>query len=278
MKALFSILAAVAVFSSAYYWKNISALSPTGALIEEKLSDENMRFELVDPSQAPAPIKKYVMRGYNLMLHTHELLPDHVNDLLNCANCHFSGGITTGGIGGGISLAGVAAKYPACNLARNIVQDLPARINDCFRYSMSGKPLPADSQDMLALVTYLTWISSKYPIYVHSPWLGLAPLKTEHQPNEEKGKQLYAIYCATCHGDHGQGGNLDKNHPGTSFPPLWGPKSFHTYAGMNKLQTISSFIYYNMPFEEPQLSVENAIDIGAFVVKQPRPGSTASSE
>jgi len=269
----------LAVFLAAFFMEkpHIITLSPTEKAIEKKLAKEktsikNLHFDLVDPSEAPPEIKNLVMYGYSIMLHTHEELPENVGDLLSCTNCHFSGGISTGGTGGGLSLAGVAAKYPTYNRSRREVQDLSRRINDCFIFSMSGNPLPLESNAMLALVTYLHWISAKYPIYVKSPWLGSPPLKTEHQPNAENGQKLFATYCATCHGDNGQGGNLSKVHPGSSFPPLWGPKSFHAGAGMNNPKILSSFIFYNMPYEEPQLSVEDAVDIAAFIVKQPRSG------
>lgn len=59
------------------------------------------------------------------------------------------------------------------------------------------------------------------------------------------------------------------------MPPLWGPQSFNDGAGMNRLITAANFIHDNMPdgtsYDHPQLSVEQAWDVAAFVVAQPRP-------
>ena len=40
---------------------------------------------------------------------------------------------------------------------------------------------------------------------------------------------------------------------------------------MNVLGKISGFIYYNMPYQEPNLTEEEALDIASFVIEQPRP-------
>lgn len=254
--------------------RDISGASPTEKAIEAKLKREKIAsetFSLVDPGEAPSEIRALVDLGYQIMLHTHDELPDYASDLLSCTNCHFAGGNTTGGPGAGISLAGVAAKYPTFNHSRGEVEDLPARINDCFKYSMNGKPLPLGSKPMLALVTYLHWISSKYPIYVSVPWLGLPKLKNLHEPNNENGKKIYEVRCASCHGSQGEGKNLSAIHPGQAFPPLWGPNSFNREAGMGRLSIISSFVFNNMPYDEPRLSKEEAIDVSGFVLSQPRP-------
>lgn len=247
--------------------------SPTQLAIDKKLAKEkralkNIRFDLVDPGLAPPEIKSMVERGFHLMQHTPELLPDYALSSLSCVNCHFGGGITTGGSEGGISLAGVAATYPKFNPKAGRVEDLAMRVNSCFENSLNGKPLPLDSEDMQAIVTYLHWISDKYPIYGGAPWLGLKPLKSDHQPNQIQGRVLYQKYCSACHMNNGEGQVQDT---GTSIPPIWGDHSFNTAAGMNDPQTFSSFTYYNMPYDNPDLTPEEALDITAYVLSQPRP-------
>lgn len=255
--------------------KQVTNPVPTQVAIQRKLAKEhagwkNLHFDLVSPEEAPPEIKSLVMAGYQIMLHTHKNLPNKVNNLLNCTNCHFAGGNTFGGSDGGISLVGVAAKYPTFNKRAGVVEDLAQRINSCFTKSMNGKPLPLDSKEMLALVTYFHWISYGYPTYSNAPWLGLKPLHSKHTPDANHGKELYQVHCATCHGNEGQGANLSKKHPGLSFPPLWGPRSFNKRAGMNQLHNLSSFVYFNMPYEEPHLNAEDALDVAAFIIAQPR--------
>lgn len=256
--------------------QNLEPIPASQKAIERKFSKEhagrkNLRFDLVDPGEAPEQIRSLVEKGYQIILHTHEELPTYAPHAINCTNCHFAGGITSGGMGGGISLAGVAAKYPKYNAARGRVEDLQMRVNDCFMYSLNGKPLPTDSPLMLAIITYLQWISANYPIYQNAPWLGLPALKSKHQLDPVKGKQLYQTYCADCHGKNGEGSVPSDLYPNVLIPPLWGDESFNRKAGMGKIETLSSFVYHNMPYEEPHLKVDDALDISAFILQQPRP-------
>ncbi|MGK5594350.1 MAG: c-type cytochrome [Parachlamydiaceae bacterium] len=238
-------------------------------LAKERLSFKKLKFDLVDPHDAPDAIRKAVEEGYQLMLHTHEKIPQYAPHPINCTNCHFAGGLTLGGMGGGISLAGVAAKYPALNNARGRVESLAQRINDCFIYSLNGNPLPFESEEMLAFLTYFQWISSNYPIYQPTPWLGLNSIKPTHQPNLIRGRAIYEIRCATCHGQNGEGKSVDGH--GMNIPAIFGEKSFNNAAGMGHLRNLASFVYHNMPFEEPHLSEEEAWDVSAFILQQPRP-------
>lgn len=273
---LFALLLLIGFYFFYQLDKDFSSISPTQRAIERKFSKEhagwkNLRFDLVDPGDAPNQIRSLVERGYQIMLHTHVELPENAPHPINCTNCHIAGGITTGGMGGGISLAGVGAKYPKYNAARSRVEDLPMRVNDCFKYSMNGKPLALDSQDMLAIITYLQWISSNYPIYQSSPWLGLPALKSKHQLNADRGQQIYQTYCADCHGRNGEGNAPTEKYPNVLIPPLWGPESYKREAGLGKIENLASFIYHNMPYEEPHLPVEDALDVAAYILKQPRP-------
>lgn len=234
----------------------------------EKLKKENdsyqkIQINLKDPEQSPEGIHDDVMIGFYLVIQTKEMLPDHVGGELSCTNCHFSGGNTMGGMRGSIPLAGIAAVFPEYDSRSNEVITIQDRINNCFKRSLNGKPLKENSKEMKAIVTYLQWISKGFPIYQQIPWRGLKPLKSKHIPNPAEGSKLYAINCALCHGDNGEGG--------TNIPPLWGPNSFNDGAGMYKLEKFSSFIYANMPYENVGLTEEEALDIASYVLKQPRP-------
>lgn len=243
--------------------------APTQGYIDRKLAKENetyrnLQFHLVDPDEAPQAIRTMAKLGFQIMIHTQKYAGEYANDKLNCTNCHFAGGDTTGGAGGGISLAGVAAKYPAYDSRFKRVIDLPARINNCFERSMNGKPLPLDSELMLAIMTYLQWISKDIPIYSKVPWLGLTPLTTSHQGDTVQGKRVYTVFCSMCHRDDGQGG--------VNTPPLWGPNSFNNEAGMSQLPTLAAFVYWNMPYlaPTPALTQEEAVDVASYVLSQPR--------
>ena len=63
------------------------------------------------------------------------------------------------------------------------------------------------------------------------------------------------------------------------MPPLWGSDSFNDGAGMARLIAAANFIHFNMPhgtdYLNPQLSVENAWDVAAYLISQPRPHKPA---
>jgi thiosulfate dehydrogenase len=136
---------------------------------------------------------------------------------------------------------------------------------------MNGHPLPIESQDMLAIISYLDWISARYPAHEIAPWLGVKPLKSTHKPDATQGKLLYQEFCMDCHGADGDGGNKQPGHAGKIIPSIFGKNSYNTSAGMNNLQTFASFIYHNMPLGDPGLQASEALDIAAYVHEQPRP-------
>lgn len=219
---------------------------------------------------APANIKDAVMLGHNILTDTGKYAGQYVGNKLDCSNCHFKGGMTQGGENGGLSLVGVGATYPQYKKRQNYAVDLVTRTNDCFQRSMNGKPLPADSKEMIAIVTYYQWISKGLPIYADIPWLGVKHLKSAHKPDAAKGKQVFAQKCAMCHGDNGQGT--------PAAPPLWGNDSFNDGAGMHKLENLAAFAKGNMPKGNPDLTVENALDVAGFVTTRPRPHFTEKAK
>lgn len=228
-------------------------------------------FDLVDPQQAPPEIRESVMRGYQLMLNTSYYVPDFSQNHLSCTNCHFCGGDTLGGKNGGISLVGVTTLYPQFSKRDNKTIDLKQRIKNCFERSMNGVAPDPNSKIMLDILAYLDWISKEVDHIDDIPWLGLPAIKSTHTPDPVKGRQLYTENCAACHHEDGQGGGVLGEVEGKTIPPLWGPYSFNDGAGMSTLKMMAPFIYLNMPYQQANLSEEDALDIAEYVRKQPRP-------
>lgn len=224
-------------------------------------------FGLIDPEMAPPDIREQVLQGYSIILETRKHLPEFAGDKISCTNCHFAGGNTLGGVNNGCSLVGVTKKYPRL-LPDGTVLSLAGRINFCFTNSLNGKALPLDSPPMHAMITYLEWISSPVEKMEKMPWLSLRPIQSKHVANPTRGEKLYQTYCFECHGTKGEG---QERVDDLSYPPIWGPDSFNNEAGMNELPILSSFIYQNMPYMDPFLTEEEALDIAAFVIKQERP-------
>jgi len=220
-------------------------------------------FNPPSPRDAPEDIKDAVMLGYNTMTDTRKYAAGYVGNKLDCDNCHFNGGITEGGKNGGLSLVGVAATYPKYRKGQNSVEDLVTRTNDCFEKSMNGKPLPVDSKEMTAIITYFQWISKGLSIYSNIPWLGIEYIKNTQLADPANGEKVFTQQCAICHGNFGEGT--------LRAPPLWGSDSFNDGAGMHKPENLAVFAYNNMPRTNPDLTVEQSVDVAAFVSAQPRP-------
>ena len=212
---------------------------------------------------APANIREAVILGASIMTDTTSALQGSVGNKMSCSNCHFAGGATNGGKNGGLSLVGVAATYPQYRSRQNYAVDMVTRINDCMQRSENGKPLPAGSKELTAMLTYFQWIAKGIPIYADVPWLGLPKLASEHTADAAAGTQIYQQTCSPCHGADGSGT--------AAAPPLWGDNSFNDGAGMATPATMAAFAHLNMPRGNPNLTPEQALDVAAFVDSQPRP-------
>jgi thiosulfate dehydrogenase len=90
-----------------------------------------------------------------------------------------------------------------------------------------------------------------------------------------KGSGVYQAKCASCHGRDGQGqANIEEY--GYAYPPLWGPNSYNTGAGLYRISRFAGFVKNSMPFGQadyhnPALTNEEAWDVAAFVNAHTRP-------
>ena len=143
---------------------------------------------------------------------------------------------------------------------------------------MNGKPLDVNSKEMKAMVAYMAWLSEGLPKKANIEMDPGGKIDESLVPNPERGKQLYAQQCATCHGDNGQG--LKDERGNNVFPPLWGDESFNIGAGMARTYKAAAFIRDNMPMSVQKdgawgqggvLSDQDAVDIAEYFTHQPRP-------
>jgi len=160
------------------------------------------------------------------------------------------------------SWVGAFARYPQYNSRAGRVISIEDRVNGCFRRSMNGTTLPADGPDMRDIVSYLAFLSWRTP--VGHPTAARQDRFAALSADTTSGRTIFDSVCARCHGDRGQGTSV--------APPLWGAASFNIGAGMARVRTAASFIRDNMPFDRPgSLTDQQAFDVAAFVVAQPRP-------
>jgi thiosulfate dehydrogenase len=207
--------------------------------------------------------------GREIIMSTRHALPHNVTANMDCAACHIDGG--TKPHGG--SFLGIYAQFPQWNKRSHRIITMQDRIAECFLYSENGKPPAFWSREMIAVVSYIAWLSRGTPFL--SPKSATqaqrfdVPMPTS-PPDKVHGAQLFAQKCAMCHGAKGAGNSV--------FPPLWGARSFNNGAGMHRLAMMTGFVYYNMPKNAPgTLSLADAYDISAFVLSHKRPAFRKSA-
>ena len=95
------------------------------------------------------------------------------------------------------------------------------------------------------------------------------------------GRTVYIANCERCHGKNGEGEKPAGNVTYT-YPPLWGPASYNTGAGMYRISRLAGYVKNNMPntvsYHTPQLTNEEAWDVAAFINSQPRPWKDTSKD
>jgi thiosulfate dehydrogenase len=197
------------------------------------------------------------------------------NDLA-CTNCHINAGLKPFAA----PFVSTFATYPQMDNDR--LTSLADRLNGCMTRSMNGKPLPKDGREMQALIAYIRYVGTGSPLGVRVPGMGLKPVpEGTTKPDADRGRTVFLAVCAKCHGEGGQG-QAKTTGPGYTIPPLWGTDTFNAGAGMAYLDTAAAFIHANMPPTEaagdsPVLTAEQAWDVAAFVIAQPRPPAPPAS-
>jgi thiosulfate dehydrogenase len=225
---------------------------------------------------------RLVRRGRDLITATYAYIGPAVADAskryagnnLACTNCHLNAGTKKFGL----PLWGLWERFPQYSARSGSEITIEDRVNSCMMRSMNGKPLPEDSPEMSAFVAYIRFLSdgTKKGEFLKGMGAGRMPLLLR-AANPVRGKQIYASACAMCHGADGLGVLRNRELPnfGYLMPPLWGPDSFNDGAGMARLITAANFVHYNMPngtsYLEPRVMGQNAWDVAAYVISQPRP-------
>ncbi|NNN05923.1 MAG: c-type cytochrome [Elusimicrobia bacterium] len=207
-------------------------------------------------------------RGLALLTRTRILQPAYAGPRLSCENCHLDGGRRASAL----PLTGAASAFPKYRAREGRVVTLADRVDECFKRSLNGKALPPDSPAMHDILAYIVSISSA------GPRVAAAPLKAG-PPNVRAGAALYAARCAQCHRKDGAGKRDLDDDPYVEVPPVWGGDSFNIGAGMARLHPAEKFIRFNMPQgAEGSLTDQQARDVAAFMISQPRPDFAAKSQ
>jgi thiosulfate dehydrogenase len=221
-------------------------------------------------------------RGRDLITATYAHIGPEVPDAasryagnnLACGNCHLEAGTKKFGI----PLFGLLGEYPRYNARSGQDITIETRVDGCMMRSMNGRAMPLQAPQMQAIVAYIAFLSTGVPPGETLPGLGVGKMpELNRAADPARGRPIYMSVCAACHGVDGRGvrRSLPTDDLGYTMPPLWGPDSFNDGAGMMRLITAANFVHFNMPhgtdYLNPQLSVEDAWDVAAYFVSQPRP-------
>ena len=226
-----------------------------------------------DPASPPpdsaipaGPEGDAIRRGLAIITDTRAAAPEFAGNQLRCANCHLDAGRTAGAA----PLWAAYGNFPAWREKNGRINSFEKRVQDCFIYSINGRPPPFGGEVLLAISAYAGWLAQGQKIGVSPPGRGFPAIAAPPlPPDDARGAALFAEKCAACHGDDGQGlvdGETVVN------PPLWGPQSYNWGAGMAQVDKAAAFIRANMPLGEgSSLSVQQAWDIAWFVDGHNRP-------
>jgi thiosulfate dehydrogenase len=218
------------------------------------------------PSVAEIPddsLGASIRRGLAILTNTRDSLRAYVGGNLSCTSCHLDEGRRPTAA----PLTGVFARFPKYIDRSNAVIPLEDRVNYCFTRSLAGTRVPTDSREMQDIMAYLAFISRGVPVGAQTAAQGM-PKMPALRGDSARGRAIFAQECARCHGLGGAG------IPALRAPALWGPESFSIGASMARQERAASFIRHNMPFDRPgTLTDQQAFDVAAYVVAQPRPDS-----
>ncbi len=225
---------------------------------------------------------RLVRRGRDLITATYAHIGPEVSDSakrfagnnLACANCHLEAGTKKFGL----PLFGLVELFPQYSARLGAEITIEDRVNSCMTRSMNGRALPSDSPEMQAIVAYIKFLSTGVPAGKVLSGMGTGSMpELDRAADPVRGKAIYANACLSCHNTDGSGirRSLPTVDLGYMVPPLWGPDSFNDGAGMARLITAANFVRFNMPhgtdYVDPQLTVEQAWDVAAYLISQPRP-------
>jgi len=186
---------------------------------------------------------------------------------LACSSCHQESGT----LANAIPFVGVSAVFPQYRPREDDVSTVEERVNGCMQRSMNGRPLPYDSKEMKAYISYMNFLSKGIPVGSIIEGSGLKAMKPPNRAADpQAGGQVFARNCVRCHGAEGQGERTGKvgDAQGYNVPPLWGKDSFNDGAGMSRLLMAMRFAKHDMV---KTLTDDQAYDVAAYVVTQPRP-------
>jgi len=204
----------------------------------------------------------------------------YLGNKMNCTNCHQDAGTKPFSF----NLIMSHDRYPQYRAREGKVLTLAERVNNCVMRPHNGKPLPLDSKEMIAFLSYLRWINSQVPegVKIIKGDKNLEVEFPEKAADADNGAQLFVLHCQRCHGANGEG-LIGAGQATYTYPLLWGDSAYQPGSSMHRVIKQAQWLKANMPYDsakwnKPMLTDEEALDIAAFVNddrkhKRPNPPS-----
>ena len=245
------------------------------------------RNPLLDSLPADKHLAGQIVLGYNIFTRTPLEAPRFTGNAMSCNNCHLNAGQREKAM----PLVGAAGMFPEYNNRAGRLLSLEERIVGCFvrsenapgarvhgargkiEFKREDAIVPDTAREVLALASYISWLSDGYRAGSELPWRGQNTIPAGQQilPWKLKpgtGESLFRKKCIACHGKDGQGVQIGDKKAG----PLWGPDSWNDGAGAARIYTLAGMILYMMPYlDTGSLTTEEAQQIAAFINSKPRP-------
>lgn len=190
----------------------------------------------------------------------------YLGNKMNCTNCHLDGGTRPYGF----NYFSTYSNYPQYRSRENAVLTIEQRVNNCVERPHNGDPLPLDSKQMIAIVSYIKWLGTGVPI--GEKVLGSGGIEisfSDRAADPVRGKVIYDRECARCHATNGSGKWLDDQST-YEYPPIWGEFAYQPGSSMFRLIKAAQFIKANMPYDKaswdnPYLNDQEAFDVAAYI-------------
>jgi thiosulfate dehydrogenase len=190
----------------------------------------------------------------------------YLGNKMNCTNCHQDAGTKPYSY----NLVLSQDRYPQYRPREGSALTLADRVNNCIERPHSGKPLPLDSKEMTAILSYFKWINAN--TNKDKTILGFENLEIklmDRAADVFKGKLVYENNCQRCHGQDGEGVMLADNTT-YQYPPLWGEFGYQSGSSIHRIIKQARWLKANMPHDlawwnNSILTDEEALDVAAFV-------------
>jgi thiosulfate dehydrogenase len=254
----------------------IVGCQPSGEKIIEPVAEEPAGPEVHHaPDTADIPRDEYgdqVRYGRELILNTaYYLGPEgkagrYLGNKMNCTNCHLDGGTRPYGL----NYLSTHGRYPQYRPRENRILSLAERVNNCIERPHNGRPMPLDSKEMNAIVSYIKWLGTGVPVGQRVEGdKGLEIRLPDYALDVRHGQEVYVSECVRCHGENGQG-KMRQDNVTYEYPPLWGKIAYQPGSSMFRIIKAAQFIKANMPHDQatwrkPKLSDRDALDVAAYI-------------